>query len=77
MDPFSYVANADTQVISDLYEAYIKDPNSVDTSWRDFFKGFDFCYGFGSRFGTSHVHNWISQDIGSSFLSYYREEGGV
>ena len=42
MDPFSYVANADTQVISDLYDAYIKDPNSVDTSWRDFFKGFDF-----------------------------------
>ena len=42
MDPFSYVANADTQVISDLYDAYIQDPNSVDTSWRDFFKGFDF-----------------------------------
>lgn len=42
MDLFSYVANADTQVISDLYDAYIQDPNSVDTSWRDFFKGFDF-----------------------------------
>jgi 2-oxoglutarate dehydrogenase E1 component len=42
MDPFSYVANADTQVIADLYEAYKLDPNSVDTSWRDFFKGFDF-----------------------------------
>ena len=42
MDPFSYVANADTQVISDLYDAYIQDPHSVDTSWRDFFKGFDF-----------------------------------
>ena len=42
MDPFSYLANADTQVISDLYDAYIQDPNSVDTSWRDFFKGFDF-----------------------------------
>jgi len=42
MDPFSFVANADTQVISDLYDAYIQDPNSVDPSWRDFFKGFDF-----------------------------------
>ncbi len=42
MDPFSYVANADTQVIADLYDAYQKDPNSVDSSWRDFFKGFDF-----------------------------------
>ncbi len=42
MDPFSYVANADTHVIADLYEAYKQDPNSVDSSWRDFFKGFDF-----------------------------------
>lgn len=42
MDPFSYVANADTQVIADLYETYKQDPNSVDSSWRDFFKGFDF-----------------------------------
>lgn len=42
MDSFSYVANADTQVIADLYEAYKQDPNSVDSSWRDFFKGFDF-----------------------------------
>jgi 2-oxoglutarate dehydrogenase E1 component len=42
MDPFSYVANADTQVIADLYEAYKQDPNSVDSSWRDFLKGFDF-----------------------------------
>ena len=42
MDSFSYVANADTQVISDLYDAYRLDPNSVDSSWRDFFKGFEF-----------------------------------
>ena len=55
MDPFSYVANADTQVIADLYEAYKQDPNSVDSSWRDFFKGFDFSQtwlGEGSPVGT-------------------------
>ncbi len=55
MDPFSYVANADTQVIADLYEAYKQDPNSVDSSWRDFFKGFDFSQtwlGEGSPAGT-------------------------
>ncbi len=42
MDQFSYIANADTAVISDLYDAYLQDPNSVDTSWQSFFKGFDF-----------------------------------
>lgn len=42
MDQFSYIANADTAAISDLYESYLKDPNSVDISWQNFFKGFDF-----------------------------------
>ncbi|MHA8066502.1 2-oxoglutarate dehydrogenase E1 component [Aquirufa sp. ROCK2-A2] len=42
MDSFSFIANADTQVIADLYEAYQQDPNSVDSTWKDFFKGFDF-----------------------------------
>jgi 2-oxoglutarate dehydrogenase E1 component len=42
MDSFSFIANADTQVIADLYEVFQKDPNSVDPAWRDFFKGFDF-----------------------------------
>lgn len=42
MDQFSYIANADTAVISDLYDAYLQDPSSVDASWQSFFKGFDF-----------------------------------
>ncbi len=42
MDQFSYIANADTAAISDLYESYLQDPNSVDISWQNFFKGFDF-----------------------------------
>ena len=47
MDQFSYIANADTAAISDLYESYLQDPNSVDISWQNFFKGFDF-YGIGT-----------------------------
>lgn len=42
MDQFSYIANADTAAISDLYESYLQDSNSVDVSWQNFFKGFDF-----------------------------------
>lgn len=42
MDQFSYIANADTAAISDLYESYLQDSNSVDISWQNFFKGFDF-----------------------------------
>lgn len=42
MDQFSYIANADTAVIDQLYQAYQQDPSSVDVSWQNFFKGYDF-----------------------------------
>ncbi|MCC6182474.1 MAG: 2-oxoglutarate dehydrogenase E1 component [Bacteroidia bacterium] len=42
MDKFSYVGTSDVNAIEDLFLQYSKDPNSVDASWRDFFKGFEF-----------------------------------
>lgn len=48
MDSFSFLANADVAVISDLYESYKIDANSVDESWQKFFKGFDFSLTWGA-----------------------------
>ena len=42
MDKFSFLGNLDPQAVQSLYQAYLTDPASVDPSWRDFFKGFDF-----------------------------------
>lgn len=42
MDQFSYVANADVAAIESLYQQFKVNPDSVDASWRDFFKGFEF-----------------------------------
>ncbi|GAB4259172.1 MAG: 2-oxoglutarate dehydrogenase E1 component [Saprospiraceae bacterium] len=42
MTDFSFIANAHPSYIESLYEQYQKDPNSVEESWRLFFKGFDF-----------------------------------
>lgn len=42
MDQFTYVGNADVNVIDDLYKNYQANPESVDLSWRKFFEGFDF-----------------------------------
>ena len=42
MDRFSYLANADTAAIEDLYQNYLQNPTSVDESWQNFFRGFDF-----------------------------------
>lgn len=42
MDKFSFLSNADINAIEELYLKYLKNPNDVDPSWHDFFKGFDF-----------------------------------
>ncbi|MCV9387929.1 2-oxoglutarate dehydrogenase E1 component [Reichenbachiella ulvae] len=42
MDKFSYIANAHTNVIDDMYQSYKQDPDSVDVSWQRFFEGYDF-----------------------------------
>ncbi len=42
MDKFSYVGTSDVNAIESLFLQYNQDPNSVDASWRDFFKGFEF-----------------------------------
>lgn len=42
MDKFSFLSNADVKAIEELYLKYLQNPSNVDTSWHDFFKGFDF-----------------------------------
>jgi 2-oxoglutarate dehydrogenase E1 component len=42
MDKFSYLGNADTSAIEDLFQQYLKDNNSVEADWQRFFAGFEF-----------------------------------
>ena len=42
MDKFSYVGTSDVNAIESLFLQYNQNPDSVDASWRDFFKGFEF-----------------------------------
>lgn len=42
MDKFSYIGNADVAYVEELYQQYKNDPESVDSTWQYFFKGFDF-----------------------------------
>ena len=42
MDSFSFLSNADPGVIDAEYRKYKEDPSSVDESWRNFFRGFEF-----------------------------------
>lgn len=42
MDKFSYMSNGDVNAIEQLYNQYLKDENSVDEGWKEFFSGFEF-----------------------------------
>lgn len=40
--PFSYASFANASALEALYQQYLKDPQSIENSWRYFFEGFDF-----------------------------------
>lgn len=42
MDKFSYLGNGDVVAIEELFQQYLKDNNSVEADWKQFFAGFEF-----------------------------------
>lgn len=42
MEPHSYLGNSEIGTIDDLYRQYLENPEALDQSWRNFFKGFEF-----------------------------------
>lgn len=42
MDKFSFLGNADVSQIENLYQQFLKDPSTVEESWKEFFDGFEF-----------------------------------
>ena len=42
MDKFSFLNAAHSQLIEDLYQQYLKYPDTLEPSWKAFFQGFDF-----------------------------------
>jgi len=42
MDKFSYLGSGDVSAIENMYEQFLKSPESVDESWKEFFEGFEF-----------------------------------
>jgi 2-oxoglutarate dehydrogenase E1 component len=49
MDQYSYIANSDAAYVDQLYQAYKQDQQSVDESWQQFFKGFEFSLTYGEK----------------------------
>lgn len=57
MDQFSYIANADVAALDALYQQYKENPTSVDESWQNFFKGFEFNQTFNANGASAGVHS--------------------
>jgi 2-oxoglutarate dehydrogenase E1 component len=54
MDDFSYLGSSEIDSIEQLYQQYLKDPDSLDESWKNFFRGFEFAR---ANFVESFVNN--------------------
>ncbi len=72
-DDFSYLGGMDIRTIESLYSAYQKDPESVDRSWREFFKGFDFARSNFSEQMSSEVFDKEFKVI--NLIDAYRKRG--
>lgn len=46
MDKFSYISNAHSEYIENLYETYKSNPSEIDPQWQKFFEGFDFAQSY-------------------------------
>lgn len=82
MDKFSYLGNADVSAIEELFTRFQQDSTSVDASWQDFFKGFEFAradYSSESG-GEGAVTTAMAQHIAKEFrvlnlINGYRQRG--
>lgn len=69
---FSYVSSSDNAFIDGLYSDFKKNPDSVDQSWRQFFKGVEFALNKPEAEGSSTV---ASANLGKEFRVYSLIEG--
>ncbi len=75
---YSYVSSSDNTYIDGLYTDYRRNPESVDSSWRQFFKGVEFALSQSQVLG--HASAVASSNLGKEFKVYrlieaYRARG--
>lgn len=63
MDKFSFLNAAHSQFIEDLYQQYLKYPDSLEPSWKAFFQGFDFAL---ENYGEEHSVSDAKQSVAAT-----------
>jgi len=75
MDKFSYLGNSDVNAIEALYVQFQKDPATVDKTWQDFFKGFEFAQTDYSSSNGAIPENVSKEFKVISLINGYRQRG--
>ncbi|TVQ80439.1 MAG: 2-oxoglutarate dehydrogenase E1 component [Flavobacteriales bacterium] len=85
MERFSFLGSVHASFVDELYQQYIKYPDSVEPSWRSFFQGYDFAleqYGNDAEFvvGDNCISPEIPEQIEKEFrvldlINGYRTRG--
>lgn len=83
MDRFSFLGGVHSTFIDELYELYLKSPDSIEPSWRAFFQGYDFAieeYDGEGGLDFSLNHDEIVEEIRKEFqvlalIDGYRTRG--
>lgn len=79
MKDISAISNAHPQYIDSLYRAWLGNPDSVESDWQAFFRGFDFAMSSANGNGATHTENspvQIQKEFGVIGLIHgYRDRG--
>ncbi len=70
MDRFSFLNAAHTEFFAQLYDQYLENPDSIDTSWRVFFQGFDFGLAtYNAENALTQMTNIAAENVGGGQVS--------
>lgn len=76
MKDFQYITNAHPGYIENLYNDFIKDPNSVEVDMRKFFEGFDFAVTNHTNNGNAVATTSLDKEFGVyQLIQAYRKKG--
>ena len=67
---FSYVSSSDNSYIDGLYTDYKRNPDAIDPSWKQFFKGVDFALSQGTAISGTEASGEVSGNLGKEFKVY-------
>lgn len=77
MKDFSYITNSHPGFIENLYQDFVKDPNSIDPELKKFFEGFDYAIGAAKTELNGHTPAASTSSVTSSDGIDWKKELGV